>query len=221
MATITDYQIHILERFGFELLSSNALEFVNPARARKADLHHTFLPIAAVGWARLAPEMAMYRLQDYTLCKLVTKRPSMDCSTAELFALACNLKIQGQFYNRPEPFYLHLCRTIDTHDLGAFFGHFPHEDGYHYSVRPRGIDWKAGWDELPLERKNWRTAYSQLPRTMQMLVATILWLYGGPRVEYWLEDLSHSWAAMDAIVELENAGMLAHWAELVTLYPGW
>ena len=222
MTHITGYQFSIIDRYGFGLSQNGSLDFVNVVTAKDADLPDTFEPIAAVGWARLAPDIAVHRLPDYELGKLVTKRPVMGCDTAEVFALACGLSIKGPFSRAEESFYTHLCTVIDKYGLNDFFGHYPTEGRYHHGILPRGVDWARGCKDLPEELKRFRAAYRKLSVAKQMLVATIIWLYRGSRNDGpWMTGLQRSWKAVYGILELDAAGMLEDWGELVARYPGW
>lgn len=115
--------------------------------------------------------------------------------------------------------------VIDDYDLGAFFERLEPEYRYgsrgdHYLMRPRGYDWKAGWEEIPAELAKWRSDYKKLPAVKQLMVAAIVRLYNSQET-YWLVRVPKKWHAAEGIEILRNQGALADWAKLYALYPGW
>jgi hypothetical protein len=213
---------NILGRFGLAIRSDRRVMLNDVEAAESADLHHTFRPIAAVGWCRTSPSIARQRLGEYALSDFVTKRFNMSTETAETFAAVCGAQVRGPFYWRAEQFYHCLRHLIRRHDLGAFFGHFPRQGEHHMAIRPRGFDWNGNEEPIPAELARFRTAFTALPEPQRMLVSTVMWLYrGGTEDSLWLDGLPRDWNGIEAILKLKAAGLLPGWGELIARYPGW
>jgi hypothetical protein len=91
---------------------------------------------------------------------------------------------------------------------------------HHHAVRPGGYDFAAG-EVDPLGMERWRADYRAMEPALQMLAATILWLYRGKRDFCWLRRVPCDWDAATAVDEMESAGVLQRWGALIARYPGW
>ena len=212
----------ILERFGFEL--SGGGWAVGAGAKLPTYVHHTEEPVlvAALALAHgnvpvdLAVQFANYRLRD-----LVLKRPALDLREAGSLLSACSASL-------PQPipvhayaeFYEALCKAIGKCELESFFDTIDEAD-FHYKIRPLG--YRQDTDKQAFEKivKEWRRRFRQLPEQRQMMLSSIIWLYRGCDDKTWLRRLSTGWTAIHALRSMRSAGVLADWARLVALYPGW
>jgi hypothetical protein len=162
---------------------------------------------------------AKEKFPDYRLTQLVLARLDMTDSEATVFADFIDAMPLGPNFFGLAPFYDHLRASIERFGLGALFGN----DGpgkYHHTIRPCGYDYHAdAVDPAGMER--WRAGYRAMTSAQQMFAASIIWLYRGKKDNCWLRRVPCTWHAADAIDEMRRQDMLADWARLVLLYPGW
>jgi hypothetical protein len=151
------------------------------------------------------------------LSNLVAQRFDMDDDEATIFALSCGGAADAM--TGDEPFDRHLRDTIRRLGLTLLFA----ETGpgrYHQAIRPTGYDYDTD-EVIPKDMEAWRATYRAMPEANQMVAATIVWLYRGGKDTVWLRRVAVAWPAIDAIVIMCRAGVLADWGLLVALYPGW
>lgn len=176
-------------------------------------------PLSLIELALHAPEAAKQRYPNYRLTRLVASRLELDdADMARLAAiLGSALCVPGPGVLRP--FDHHLRHVIFVYGLGALFS----DNGpgaYHHAIRPTGYDFH--YDEvIPLGMEQWRADYRAMPDERQMLAASILWLYRAGKDNCWLRRVPCTWHAADAIDHMKATGVLADWARLFALYPGW
>ena len=214
----------LLDALGLAL-SANHVELVDFHLAETAYIHHTQVPVAAVGYALVSPVFAKGRFPQLSFIDLIRKRPSMDEIEACALAAVCGVAVEPPFWSNPDPFGLHLWAMIERYELGAFFERVdrPYGNrGEHYLMRPRGLDWTAiDNPEIPGALSAWRAEYRQLPPFRQVLVATILQLYLQQDDSIWMVRVPKKWHAAEGVALLKASGALEDWARLVALYPGW
>lgn len=211
----------LLKQFGLAISITGEVVLRDLESASSRYIHHTFEPVAALGWCAVSPKFARLRLPEYELGDVITKRPNFDDRTATALAAVCGASISGPFGNRAVQFDEYLRPFLERHRmLGTYFG--IDSEPHHYAVRPAGVNWRTEEDD-PFELRRWRREYLLEPKHRQMLIATVLWLYRGEgeKDSIWLRDLPCSWHIADAYVTLRDAGVLAEWGELVGRYPGW
>jgi len=155
---------------------------------------------------------------EYRLTRLVLNRFDMDEAEARIFidltgATAPETVLGGT------PFNDHLSASIERFALTALFCEVG-PGRHHHAIRPTGYDYHSdAVDALAMEK--WRADYRAMSPARQMLAATIIWLYRGGKDNRWLRRVPCTWHAVDAIDEMRRSGVLANWAILVALYPGW
>lgn len=155
----------------------------------------------------------------YRLTKLVASRLELDepdiARWIELFAIGDAVAALGS----SRPFDRHLRDVIARHRVGMLFGN----DGpglYHHAIRPAGYDFNRD-EVIPAGMEQWRADYRGLSDERQMLAASIIWLYRAGKDTIWLRRVPCTWHAADAIARMRSTGVLADWACLFALYPGW
>lgn len=176
-------------------------------------------PLALIALALQSPEAARERYPDYRMTKLVASRLELDDADVERLAAILGIDLTNQLGDVPRPFDHHLRHVIARYDLGALFS----ADGpgtYHHAIRPTGYDFH--YDEvIPTGMEQWRADYRAMSDERQMLAASIIWLYRAGKDNRWLRRVPCTWQAADAIDHMRSAGVLADWARLFALYPGW
>jgi hypothetical protein len=212
----------LLATFGVSYTPGYGVTIVDQEKAETAYIHHSSVPVAVVALSLTSMAIARLRFPYYRLVDLVAKRPAMDDREARAFAAVCGAKVNIRFAGSAlaPAFGAQLLHVIERFELEAFFTRDANRAINGIDVRPLGFDPRNGQTE-PIAMANWRRAYKALPRTKQMMVATILWLYRGGPDKTWLHRLPCKWYATDAILELGIAGAAPDWGKLVALYPGW
>jgi hypothetical protein len=210
----------VLDSFGTRFIPEAGFAiFTDVAKAESAYIHHTAVPTAVTTFATISPIFARGRFPGLTLADVVLKRPFMDCREVAALAAVCGEIVPPS--TDAEDFLAHLLSVIERHDMGMFFGRYPEHAALHgIDVRPRGVDWTTyDVDEEAIHA--WRKAYRKLAPPIQMLVATVMWLYSDRPDCRWLERVPHRWHAAEAVNALKESGSLADWGRLVALYRGW
>ncbi|CAM5525151.1 hypothetical protein TMEC54S_00157 [Thauera mechernichensis] len=214
----------LLDSLGLAI-GTHQVEIIDFPQAESAYVHHTRIPVAAVGYALVSPTFAQGRFPKLTFIELIHKLPAMDEIEACTLAAVCNVEVQPPFWSNPEPFGIHLWAMIERYDLGAFFQRVEHpygSRGDHFLMRPRGFEWADPDNpEIPGALDQWRAEYRKLPPYRQLLVATILQLYLQRDDEYWMRRVPKTWHAAQGIAILKEHGVLHDWGKLCALYPGW
>jgi len=208
----------LLESFGIELSAGGLVVMTDFAKAERAYIHHTSVPVAVVAMAVASPTFARGRFPKLRLVDVVAKVPVMDGREIRALATVCGAKIDSS--SRAPAFAAHLLDVIARYELDAFFTRVPDRAVNGIDVRPRGIDWRTEQVDAQAMAE-WRRAYKTLVPARQMLVATIITLYRSEPDKTWLVRLPSTWHAADAIAALLEAGALRDWGRLVALYPGW
>jgi len=208
----------LLESFGIELSAGGLVVMTDFAKAERAYIHHTSVPVAVVAMAVASPTFARGRFPTLRLVNVVTKVPAMDRREMRALATVCGSNIDGS--SRASAFAAHLLDVIARYEFDAFFTRVPDRAVNGIDVRPRGVDYRT--DEVDAAAMaEWRRAYKALPPVRQMMVATIIWLYRGEPDKTWLARLPSTWHAADAVAALVEAGALRDWGRFIALYPGW
>lgn len=191
------------------------------AKAENAYVHHSCAPVALIAFALSSPAFARGRFPKMRLVDLIAKRPSMDGNEAIALGKLCRADVAKTMWpvSPALAFRLQLHHVIEEYNLEAFFG-TGHPAMNSIDVRPRGIDWRTD-QVVDAEMKAWRQSYKALRPEIQMMVATILWLYRGGPDDLWMKRLPCAWHAADAVALLRDKDMLSDWGRLVALYPGW
>ena len=208
----------LLESFGIELSAGGLVVMTDFAKAERAYIHHTSVPVAVVAMAVASPIFARGRFPTLRLVNVVTKVPAMDRREMRALATVCGANIDGS--SPASAFAAHLLDVIARYEFDAFFTRVPDRAVNGIDVRPRGVDYRT--DEVDAAAMaEWRRAYKVLPPVRQMMVATIIWLYRGEPDKTWLARLPSTWHAADAVAALVEAGALRDWGRFIALYPGW
>ncbi len=211
-------------QFGLAL-GRTQVELVDVSQAETCYIHHSQMPVAVAGYAMASPTFARGRFPKTTFIELIQKRPAMDQKEVIAFAGICGINVTPPFWGNGAPFAAQLWAMIERYELGDFFERLNGTDqgnGDHVLMRPRGIDWSdPNWPEVPAVIDAWRKSYKKLPMARQLMVATILQLYRQGEDRVWMVRVPKKWLAADGIAELQEQGMLADWARLFALYPGW
>ncbi len=214
----------LLDSLGLAI-GTHQVEIIDFHQAESAYVHHSRIPVAAVGYALVSPTFAKGRFPKLTFIDLIHKRPSMDEIEARAVAAVCGVEVEPGSWSNPEPFGIHLWSMIEHYDLGAFFQRVDRpygSRGEHYYMRPRGFDWgNPDNPEIPGALEQWRADYRKLPPYRQLLVATILQLYFQGEDTYWMVRVPKKWHAAEGVDILQANGALQDWARLYVLYPGW
>lgn len=214
----------LLDSLGLAI-GTHQVEIIDFHQAESAYVHHSRIPVAAVGYALVSPTFAQGRFPKLTFIDLIRKRPAMDEIEVQALAAVCGVEIEPVSSSNPDPFGDELWKMIDLYDLGAFFQmlEVPYGGpGSHYYMRPRGFDWGAPDDPInPGALERWRSNYRKLEPYRQLLVATILQLYLQRDDEHWMIRVPKKWHAAEAIKILNGDDALTDWATLYALYPGW
>ena len=91
---------------------------------------------------------------------------------------------------------------------------------YHHAIRPTSYDFH--YDAvIPAGTEQWRADYRAMSDERQMLAASTIRLYRAGKDSCWLRRVPCTWHAADAIGRMQSTGVLADWAQLFALYPGW
>jgi hypothetical protein len=178
--------------------------------------------MALIALAFNAPVEARARFPNYRLTQLVASRIGMDPAELEELEELEELigrKLCASVEEMPRLFNEQLRHVIKVHALGSLFkadGPGPH----HHAVRPAGYDFDA--DEVIAARmERWRADYRAMATENQMLAASIVWLFRAGADNRWLRRVPMTWHAAEAIDCMKRTGVLADWAQLIALYPGW
>jgi hypothetical protein len=153
------------------------------------------------------------------LQQLVSSRLVMNEAEIRAIGDLAGIQLSAAGGNPDIFFDSHLREAIGRHGLGALFSY----DGpgrHHHAVRPTGYDYDRQAVE-PEGMKIWRAEYRALRPEVQMLTASIIWLYRGRKDNTWLRRVPCTWSAGDAIARMRAEGTLADWVALLVLYPGW
>lgn len=176
-------------------------------------------PLALIELALRSAEEARARFPGYRLTKLVASRLELDDTDVELFAAILQVNLSDPPGDVIRPFDHHLRQVIDRYELDPLFS----ADGpgaYHHAIRPTGYDFH--YDEvIPTGMGQWRADYRAMSDERQMFAASIIWLYRAGKDNRWLRRVPCTWQAADAIDHMRSTGVLADWARLFALYPGW
>ena len=208
----------LLESFGIELSAGGLVLMTDFAKAERAYIHHTSVPVAVVAMAVASPTFARGRFPKLRLVDVVAKVPVMDGREIRALATVCGANIDGS--SRASAFAAHLLDVIARYEFDAFFTRVPDRAVNGIDVRPRGVDYRTDEVDAAAMAER-RRSYKALPPVRQMMVATIIWLYRGEPDKTWLARLPSTWHAADAVAALVEAGALRDWGRFVALYPGW
>ncbi|SHI12469.1 hypothetical protein [Pollutimonas bauzanensis] len=224
MLHISSHVADLLDNLGLTL-GSHQVELVNFKRAKQCSVRHDQVPVAITGYTLVSPAFARGRFPECSFIDMIEKRSSMDDRDACALAAICGVDVMPPFWGNPRPFGEHVWNIIDLYELGAFFERVNHRygnEGDHYLMRPRGLDWSdPDQPELPGGLQKWRSDYRELPPVRQLMVATVLQLYLQGDDRYWMVRVPKKWHAAEGIEILHAQGVLADWAKLYALYPGW
>jgi hypothetical protein len=212
----------LLENFGLEQSAGGLLVMTDFAKAESAYIHHSTVPVAVVAMAVVSPTFARGRFPKLRLVDVVAKVPAMDGREMHALAAVCGASVDGlpEGSCRAPAFAAHLVDVVARHGLDAFFLRDPSQSINGIDVRPRGFDYRTS-QVVAAAMAEWRRAYKALPPARQMMVSTIIWLYRGGPDKTWLSRVPSTWHAADAIVALQETGVLRDWGRMVALYPGW
>ena len=209
----------LLTELGVVIDAANRVH-VNFAQAERIHVHHTQMPVAGTAYALASPPFSRGMFPDFSLLRLVAKRPSMDGREARALAAVCGVTIDNPDGRGSASFVAHLHDVLDRYPMGSFFHRDPSRAINGIDVRPRGVNPRT--DEVELHAMiAWRRAYRDLWDVEQMMVATVLCLYRGDVDKIWLRTCPCKWHVADAIPALNDAGFLQDWGKLVALYLGW
>jgi hypothetical protein len=214
----------LLDELGLAL-GAHHVELVDFKQAECCYIHHTRIPVAAVGYACVSPAFAQGRFPKFSFLDLIAKRPSMDEGEVCALAAICGVEVTPPFWGNPAPFGKQLWAVIERYNLGDFFDRLDPKDAYgkggeHYLMRPGGSDLEIDDAQYEPTLKKWRANYKKLPAFRQLLVATIIRLYNSDE-DRWLVRVPKKWHAAEGIAILRAQDALADWARLYALYPGW
>src|SRR5262245_17905334 len=101
----------LLESFGIELSAGGLVVMTDFAKAERAYIHHTSVPVAVVAMAVASPTFARGQFPTLRLIDVVTKVPAMDRREMRALATVCGANIDGS--SRASAFAAHL-RTSST-----------------------------------------------------------------------------------------------------------
>ena len=218
-----------VEKILFELglaFTAAGIEIVDPRRAETCYIHHTCRPAAMAGYAQVSVAFARGRFPNFAFVDLIAARPAMDDGEVRALAVLCGADVTEDCLRSPAAaFGRQLWVVIDRYELGAFFERLAPARAYgtggeHFQTIPRGADSLAATEQNEAARAQWRADYRKLPAYRQLLVASIVRLYNSNE-KLWLMRVPKAWHAADGLRALRDAGVLADWARLVALYPGW
>jgi hypothetical protein len=203
----------LLHELGLHI-GATQVEIVDFNQAEGCYIHHTRAPVALTGFALVSPSFARGRFPKFTFLNLINKRPAMDEKEVCAFAAVCSIKVTPPFWNNPQPFDNHLTSMIDKYGLGTFF--------QRAEPKIQGISWST-CSKTPDKFKQWCSDYRKLPPVRQLLVATVLGLYGQYDAHNtWLVRVPKKWHAAEGVCLLrEDREAFQDWARLYALYPGW
>src|SRR5262245_27417769 len=109
----------LLESFGIELSAGDLVVMTDFAKAEKAYIHHTSMPVAVVAMAVASPVFARGRFPKLRLVDVVTKVPAMDCREMRALARVCGASVDGlsEGSGRGPAFAAHLLDIITRYEL--------------------------------------------------------------------------------------------------------
>lgn len=214
--------IDILRGTGIEVTDGGALS-IEYGRFVHSYVHHTKLPAIAVAAALLDPVAARMKFPRIAMRAVVAERFSMDSHEAVALAEVAGASIRAPFWSQRDAYARVVRDVLANQNLLPFFEDAEGDDDLG-KIRPRGYStWAKGGDEADFDAAilRWQKGFRSLPQPSKILLATVVWLYAGDDNSLWLRKLPRRWLAIDAIVELREAGMLRDWARLVAAYSGW
>ena len=176
-------------------------------------------PLAAVQLALRSPGEAKARFPSYRLSRLVASRLQLDDLDMDTFSKILKLDPVNPSIEQRRPFDYQLRHIIWRYKLQSLFS----DDGpgpHHHAIRPAGYDFRSD-AVIPTDMERWRADYRGMANHRQMLAASIIWLYRGGKDNCWLRRVPCTWHVVDALHDLRSAGVIADWAWLFVLYPGW
>jgi hypothetical protein len=176
-------------------------------------------PLAVISLALQSIDAAKHQFPNYRLTQLVGARIELDELDIAKLPGILGIDILCQVPGVLRPFNDHLRRVISDYGLEQLF----FDDGfapYHHAIRPTGYDFYRD-EVIPLGMEQWRADYRSMADERQMLAASIMWLYRAGKDNVWLRRVPCTWHAVDAIECMRSNNVLADWARLFALYPGW
>jgi hypothetical protein len=176
-------------------------------------------PLEVISLALRSVAAAKERFPDYRLTRLVSARLELDEPDVAKLPDVFGADVLRPAKDVLRPFDHHLRYVIIRYRLEALFcddGHAP----YHHAIRPTGYDFYRD-EVIPTGMEKWRADYRGMPTELQMLAASIIWLYRAGKDNVWLRRVPCTWHAADAIACMNATGVLRDWARLYALYPGW
>lgn len=212
----------LLDELGLAM-APDGVELIDARRAQ-GYIHHSRMPVALVGYALTAPDLAHEYFPKYTFVQLLQGVSRLDSVECESLAALCGVKEERNWNQRhPKEFGRQLWHVIDRYDLHAFFQRVekPYGDaGEHFYMRPRGFAWPAH-DEIPADLKQWQKDYRAASPLRQVMAATVVYLYNDMAHKYWMVRVKKDWHPADAVEILRAECALEDWGRLYTLYSGW
>jgi hypothetical protein len=201
-------------------VAGDALDSQRPSRSQSAERSESLpKPLQIISLSLQSVETAKKRFPDYRLTRLVGARLELDELDVAQLPDVLAMDVLRQAPSVLRPFNDHLRHVIARHGLMALFsddGHAP----YHHAIRPTGYDFHRN-EVIPIRMEGWRADYRHMSDERQMLAATIVWLYRAGKDNVWLRRVPCTWHAADAIACMKATNVLADWARLFALYPGW
>src|SRR5215471_6354897 len=89
------YTASLLESFGIELSAGGLVVMTDFAKAERAYIHHSSVPVAVVAMAVASPVFARGRFPKLRLVELVAKVPAMDGRQMRALATVCGASVDG------------------------------------------------------------------------------------------------------------------------------
>ena len=141
----------LLESFGIELSAGGLVVMTDFAKAERAYIHHSSVPVAVVAMAVASPTFARGRFPKLRLVDAVTKVPGMDGREMRALATVCGASVDGlpEGSGRAPAFAAHLLDVIARYEFDAFFLRDPRQSINGIDVRPRGVDYRTNQVDAP------------------------------------------------------------------------
>lgn len=217
-AGLTDHT-QILRQIGLGFLLGDVVYITNMEVAKSGHIHHTYAPVAALGYAMAEPCFSKGRFPKMTLESFVLKRPALDSHEAAAIARITHSGAIRPSSGMERQFADALFTAIHKYQLTRFFYNDPASRDI-YLVRPKGFGPDAA-DLVEVEFSAWRKSFRALSPELKIMVATIVWLYYSRAKAPWLKGIPHDWHIADAVTVLREVDMLADWGRLIATYSGW
>lgn len=218
----------LLLKLGVQRLSKGLWAFTDVETASNACIHHSSTPTALAAYASVDPKFALGRFPSLTLVDLVDKVPCMDLTELTALAVVCGAPAPSfvSSSERARIFGEAVWSAVGTYSLedcfervGCAYG----DEGSHYYLRPRGLDWAGDQRALPDVLKTVRKGYRSMTPLQQVFVLTIMHLHcQGKDKIFLIGGCPTKILAGDALNVLRDDGnALSAWGYIISHYAGW